>query len=265
MCMGSNPVDGKNLIVTSSEKTEMITRTQATEKFLRRYLGGNDILKGLNRYCLWIGDDEVDDAIKIPDILDRINSCAEYRKNAGRDAKKVAHEPHRFCYRTHNDTDFIAIPKTSSSGRVYVPANIYRAGPVVNVDAFAIYDANSSLLSLLMSKMHNVWLATTSGRLGEGYRYSVKLSYNTFPIPDLTKTNRRTLTQCAANIMLVRESHFPCNLSNLYDPEKMPNDLRAAHDENDETLERIYIGRKFKNDTERLEKLFEMYTKMTAN
>ncbi len=45
----------------------------------------------------------------------------------------------------------------------------------------------------------------------------------------------------------------------------MPEDLRRAHDENDEVLERIYIGRRFRNDTERLEKLFDMYTKMTAN
>ena len=41
-------------------------------------------------------------------------------------------------------------------------------------------------------------------------------------------------------------------------------DLRAAHEHNDEVLERIYIGRRFRNDTERLEKLFELYTKMAA-
>ena len=60
------------------------------------------------------------------------------------------------------------------------------------------------------------------------------------------------------------EAHFPSTIADLYDPEKMPENLRQAHDRNDEVLERIYIGRRFRNDTERLEKLFEMYTKMTA-
>ena len=112
--------------------------------------------------------------------------------------------------------------------------------------------------------MHNVWLATTSGRLGDGYRYSVKLSYNTFPIPHLTEQNKADLTRCAEDILLAREAHFPATIADLYDPETMPDDLRHAHERNDEVLERIYIGRRFKNDTERLEKLFELYTKMTA-
>jgi hypothetical protein len=62
----------------------------------------------------------------------------------------------------------------------------------------------------------------------------------------------------------VREAHFPATIADLYDPDKMPADLLEAHDRNDEVLERIYIGRRFKNDTERLERLFELYTRMTS-
>ena len=113
--------------------------------------------------------------------------------------------------------------------------------------------------------MHNVWLSTTSGRLGEGYRYSVKLSYNNFPIPGFTEKNKADLARCAEDILLAREAHFPATIADLYDPETMPADLRTAHDRNDELLERIYIGRRFRNDTERLEKLFELYTKMTSS
>ena len=64
--------------------------------------------------------------------------------------------------------------------------------------------------------------------------------------------------------MLIREAHFPKTIADLYDRETMPDDLRAAHERNDEVLERIYIGRRFKNDTERLEKLFDLYSKMIA-
>lgn len=96
------------------------------------------------------------------------------------------------------------------------------------------------------------------------YRYSNTLGWNTFPVPTLTEQNKADLTRCAEEILLAREAHFPATTAYLYDPVKMPEDLREAHDPNDETLERIYIGRRSKNDTERLEKLFEVYTQMTA-
>ncbi len=90
------------------------------------------------------------------------------------------------------------------------------------------------------------------------------MGWNTFPIPVLTEKNKADLTRCAEDILLAREAHFPATIADLYDPETMPENLRAAHERNDEVLERIYIGRCFKNDTERLEKLFELYTEMTA-
>ncbi len=88
------------------------------------------------------------------------------------------------------------------------------------------------------------------------------MGWNTFPVPKLTDKNRADLTRCAEDILLAREAHFPATIADLYDPEKMPDDLRAAHDRNDEVLEQIYIGRRFRNDTERLEKLFALYEKM---
>lgn len=117
---------------------------------------------------------------------------------------------------------------------------------------------------MLLSKLHLVWIATVCGKLETRYRYSNTLGWNTFPIPKLTEKNKEDLARCAEDILLAREAHFPATIADLYDPEKMPANLRAAHDRNDEVLERIYIGRRFKNDTERLEKLFELYTKMTA-
>ena len=96
------------------------------------------------------------------------------------------------------------------------------------------------------------------------FSYSNTLGWNTFPVPLLTEQNKVDLTACAENILLAREAHFPATIADLYDPDNMPDNLRQAHERNDEVLERIYIGRRFKNDTERLEKLFDQYTKMTA-
>jgi hypothetical protein len=129
-------------------------------------------------------------------------------------------------------------------------------------EAFGLYDAPLWNMALVASKLHLVWIATVCGKMKTDFRYSNTLGWNTFPVPKLTEHDKANLTRCAEDILLAREAHFPKTIADLYEPEKMPDDLRAAHERNDETLERIYIGRKFKNDTERLEKLFDMYTKM---
>lgn len=97
------------------------------------------------------------------------------------------------------------------------------------------------------------------------FSYSNTLGWNTFPVPPLTESQKASLTRCAEDILLAREAHFPATIADLYDPDNMPDDLRATHERNDEVLERIYIGRRFRNDTERLEKLFEMYTRIKSS
>ena len=119
-------------------------------------------------------------------------------------------------------------------------------------------------MALIASRLHWVWIGTVCVRMRTDFSYSNTLGWNTFPLPKLTEKNKEDLTRCAEDILLAREAHFPATIADLYKPEGMPDDLRAAHDRNDETLERIYIGRRFRNDTERLEKLFELYTKMTT-
>ena len=132
---------------------------------------------------------------------------------------------------------------------------------IVSDSAFALYDAPLWNMALIASRLHLVWIATVCGKLKTDFRYSNTLGWNTFPVPMLTQKNRADLTRCAEDILLAREAHFPATIADLYDPKKtMPENLSHAHDRNDEVLERIYIGRRFKNDTERLEKLFALYT-----
>lgn len=119
-------------------------------------------------------------------------------------------------------------------------------------------------MALIASRLHLVWIATVCGKMKTDFRYSNTMGWNTFPVPKLTEQNKADLTRCAEAILLAREAHFPATIADLYDPDAMPDNLREAHEANDETLERIYIGRRFRNDTERLEKLFELYTRMTA-
>jgi len=159
----------------------------------------------------------------------------------------------------------VARPSVSSEDREFLPATILDANSVISNRNYGIYDGPLWTLALLVSRLQWVWADTICGKLELRFSYTNALGWNAFPVPTLTEKNKADLTRCAEDILLAREARFPATIADLYDPAAMPPDLRAAHERNDEVLERIYIGRRFRNDTERLEKLFELYTKMTAD
>ena len=179
-------------------------------------------------------------------------------------ARKMAERPHQFREMNKPKQSMIVTPRVSSEGRAYLPVGLLAAPKVISDRNFALYDAPLWNIALIASRLHWVWVAAVCVRLEMRFPYSNTLGWNTFPVPTLTEKNKADLTRCAEDILLAREAHFPATIADLYDPENMPADLREAHERNDEVLERIYIGRRFRNDTERLEKLFDLYTKMTA-
>ena len=190
----------------------------------------------------------------------------EFRAGSkAKETRPAAHYPHRFRQiQGKPGNQSVIVPIHSSESRTYLPVGLLPTGGIISNAAYGLYDAPLWNLAIIASRLHLVWIATVCGKLKTDFRYSNTLGWNTFPVPPLTERNKADLTRCAEDILLAREHHFPATIADLYDPDKMPADLRAAHDRNDEVLERIYIGRRFRNDTERLEKLFELYTKMTA-
>ena len=263
--LGSSPIDGGALCFDKTEYDRLLKVDPSAEKFVKPFLGGGDFIKGTKRFCLWIEDDDVDEAIKIPSILAKIEDCRSYRKSAGRDAQKAASTPHRFFYRKYKCENAVICPMTSSAKRQYLPVGYASAGSVISNGALVSYGAPGYLVSILASRLHTCWLDITSAKMRNDYRYSINLTYMTFPVPTLTEKNKLDLTRCAEDILLAREKHFPATIADLYKSDAMPENLKQAHEKNDETLERIYIGRRFNNDTERLEKLFQLYTKMTSS
>ncbi|MBN8605254.1 MAG: class I SAM-dependent DNA methyltransferase, partial [Planctomycetes bacterium] len=263
---GGKPVDGGHLLLSADEKRTLIKECNDAEQFIFRVYGAEEYTNGKIRHCLWISDLCSDSALKIPGIAKRIASVADMRASSPKPAtNRAAATPYRFDEVKQTGNEQIAlIPTLTSETREYIPAGLLPAGTIVTNLAFAIYEPSLVDLSLLNSKLHFVWISTVCGQLETRYRFSNVLGWNTFPVPPLAEENRADLARCAQDILLAREAHWPATIAELYDPGKMPDDLRAAHDRNDETLERIYIGRRFKNDTERLEKLFQLYTEMTA-
>ncbi len=232
----------------------------------KRFLGSTQFINGIERYCLWLGDEDVEIARNFPEVVRRLESvCRDRLETTDTAVNKLALRPHQFRERKGDEASKIFIPIVSSVNRSYLPCGIASSDTVPSNKAFYIADGLTWSLSILVSRLHLSWIATVCGRLRNDYSYSNILGWNTFPIPKLTEQNMTDLTRCAESILLAREAHFPKTIADLYDPDEMPDDLRRAHEENDEVLERIYIGRRFRNDTERLEKLFDLYTKMTAD
>ncbi len=265
MPKGNMPYDNGHLLLSYEETKDLINRYPVSISFIRKIVGSAEMIKGIERYCLWIEDNALKDAIKIPDIYERIEKVKKIRTaSPDKSGKLLASKAHQFREMHTARKHTIVVASVSSEKRPYLPLDLCDYGVIVSNLAFALYDAPLWNMALIASRLHLVWIATVCGQLETRLRYSNALGWNTFPIPSLTEKNKADLTRCAEDILLAREAHFPATIADLYNPDKMPENLRHAHERNDEVLERIYIGRRFKNDTERLEKLFELYTKMTA-
>ena len=265
MKFGNKPVDGGHLLLSGHDVEELGLSDSQKRRFIKKNLGGAEFIRGIERYCLWIEDEDLKSALEVPGIKSRINAVREKRlASTDKAANDMAARAHQMREMNIGRSHTIVAAAISSENRQFLPCGLIDSQTTINNKNYALYDAPLWNLALLVSRLHWVWVGTVCVRLEMRFSYSNTLGWNTFPVPKLTEKNKADLTHSAEDILLAREAHFPATIADLYDPEKMPADLRAAHDRNDEVLERIYIGRRFKNDTERLEKLFELYTKMTA-
>lgn len=252
------------LLMDRSEM-EKICESGLDSKNVKVFKGSDELISGKQRHCLWFPDDNDYLKCNVGEVLSRIGSVREKRlKSPDPMAVKMADTAHQFREMNIAKKYSIAVPVVSSEARKYLPVDIEDNNVVFSNAIFALYDAPLYNFAIIASSIHLVWIATVCGKLETRFRYSNTLGWNTFPVPPLTEKNKADLSHTAMEILLAREAHFPASIADLYDPETMPANLREAHEKNDEVLERIYIGRRFRNDTERLQKLFELYVTMTS-
>lgn len=262
MDYGSKAADGGNLIMSETEKNDIINENNS--ELLKTLIGSQEFINGEERFCLWITDKNFDIALSCPKIRTRIEAVRNMRLNSPKQATiKDADRPHQFSEIRYQPTDAIIVPSVSSERREYIPIGFVDKNTVISNSAFAVYDAELWLFSLLTSKIHNVWVRTVGGRLEERIRYSATLCYNTFPFPKITKEQKEHLTELAEEVLLTRENHTEMTLGEMYNPETMPDDLKQAHHALDIAVEQCYRPEPFTSDDERLEYLFKLYEKMT--
>ena len=259
---GSGALDGGNLILSNEEKAQLILADERVKPFVRSYTGSNEFINGIERYCLWIEDNELEQALTIPLLKERIDAVKEFRSNAGTRAQTAISRPHKFAWINKPKQSQIIIPTVSSERREYIPMGFSDVSVIVSNSASIVHDPEPYVFALLQSKMHMVWVKTIAGKLEERIRYTSAICYNTFPVPKLMKASIFKLNESAFKILAVRESYSHLSLAQLYDPKKMPFDLKQAHKENDSLVEKLYKSSDFKTDEERLERLFHYYETM---
>ena len=261
--LGSAAYDGGFLMVSEEERQEEIKKDPTIDNYLKRFVGSLEFIRGVNRFCIWISDDQITEAKKIPFIAERLNAVAEFRSKSGRGKTfEFAQWPHKFAEDRHDDSPSLIVPIVTSERRKYLTLGFLTNKELIPNSARAIYNSSPYLFSVLSSNIHMIWVKAVGGRLRTDIRYSAGVCYNSFAFPSISNQRKEELTQCTFRILEEREKHPEKTLAQLYDPDKMPEGLKEAHRLNDEAVERCYRSTLFNSDEERLEYLFKLYEKM---
>lgn len=262
MIQGNIALDNGFLQLTAEEKDVLISQYPNSKVLVRKIYGSRELINDMERYCLWISNDKLNLAMSIKPIRERIENIRAIRLKGATNAKSCADRPHQFCMTNTAKNSQIILPIVSSERRDYIPMAYKDKSAIVTHAAQVILDAELYVFSILNSKMQMIWVRSLAGKLEMRFRYSAGICWYSFPFPNISKHRKEELTQSALNIIDERLKYSEKTLSELYDPDKMPEGLREAHHQNDLAVERCYRSNPFSSDEERLEYLFKLYETM---
>lgn len=261
---GNIPNDGQKLMLDFNEKNHLIKKYPILGKNIKKFIGPQEFIKGKSRWILWIEDRDLPRLSNIPEVKEKLKAVQLIRSKSTKKTTRniLSKKPHLYELSTYCKMNSIFIPRTSSENREYIPMGFLSKNDIVG-DAQAIYDPPTYIFAIISSRMHMTWVRTVAGRLKTDYRYSSALCYNTFPFPNITETQKETLEEHVFNVLAAREEHPDKTMAQLYDPDKMPDNLREAHAAMDLAVEQCYRKQPFTSDEKRLEYLFKLYEEMT--
>ena len=264
---GSMPRDGGGFVLTDEEKEELIKKEPLSEKWIHPYIGAYEFLNNKSRWCLWLMGANPHELKQCPTVMKRIEFVKKFRlESKAEGTRKFAETPTIFCQIAQPNSDYIAIPKTSSEKRKYIPIGFLDKNIIASDLLFLIPDANIYHFGILTSNVHNAWMRTLCGRLKSDYRYAKDIVYNNFPWPSPTKEQQAKIEKTAQSILTAREKYKDCSLADLYDEVTMPPELRKAHQLNDKAVMEAYgFWGKVKTESECVAELMKMYQKLVEN
>ena len=263
MVYGNMPLEGGYLKINEQEYNELINSNINLKKFIRPLIGGDEFIRGVKRWCIWIDDNDLDEAKSINELDTRIRKVFNFRKNGGNVARSLVNRSHQFRYRHEAKKHFILIPCTTTSSRTYLPIGFFDKTFIAMNSAQIIYDSTIFIFSILSSKIHMLWAKNVGGKLRTGVRYSTKLCYNTFPINLLKEEEKEIdkLENMSLKILEEREKFPEIPIIDLYG-KNMPSSLKKIHEENDDLVNEIFF-RKYSSEEDIMKLLFSMYEDLT--
>ncbi len=265
--IGNKPIDGGNYLFTPEEKTAFLAAEPAAEPYFRRWLGSEEFINGIERWCLLLKDCPPDQLRRMPEAVKRVEAVRKVRQESkSLPTKKLAATPTRFHVENFPTTPFLVIPEVSSERRQYIPMAFMSPEEAVCSNKVRLLpSATLYHFGVLTSAMHMDWMRHVTGRLKSDYQYSVKLVYNNFPWPTEVADKKKAAVEAAAQAVLdVRAKYTTSTLADLYDPTTMPPDLVKAHADLDRAVDRCYRAAPFTSDRQRVEFLFALYESIAA-
>jgi len=258
---GSKPSDGGHLIV---ELEELPPADDPATKYLRPFIGAQELIHGEQRFCVWMEAPDAD-AVKHSEWLrNRLAAVRQFRADStAADTRKLASLPWRFFRTPQPRVPYIAIPRHVSQNREWFTVR-YESPDVIASDAlFTVVDPDGLLFSILSSAMFTAWLRTVGGRIKSDLRFSGPMVYNTFPLPHLTDDQRELIIAAGKGLVAARENHPSLSLADLYNPLSIPSNILAAHRVIDLAVDRVFTSRgRPSTVTDRMRILFLAYEAM---
>jgi len=266
MKYGSMPIDNGNLILSKVQKNELLSDEPEVESFIRRYMGGDEFINNIERYCLWLVDCPPNLLRKMKKVHERVEKNREYRLASGREAtKKLAEKASLFGEIRQPSTSYMLVPKVSSENRRYMPIGFCKPEIIASGSSLIVPNANTYHFGILQSAMHMAWMRQVCGRMKSDYQYSAGIVYNNFPWPEKPTEKQKQAIEDAAQAVLTARAQFPeSTLADLYDPLTMPPVLLKAHQQLDKAVDAAYGKTNFQTEAQRVAFLFELYQKYTS-
>lgn len=267
MNYGSMPNDGGNLLMNSDEKNDLETKCPEAKKYIRKFVMGDELINNIPRFCLWLKDIAPDELRSLPLVMARVDLVKKMRASSTRPATNIlALTPTCFGEIRQPKGNYIAIPRVSSENRKYIPIAILDSSIIAGDKVYTIENGSLYHFGILTSKMHMDWMRLTAGRLESRYSYSNSITYNNYPWPEKpTDKQISSIEEKAQKVMDVRNEYPNSSLADLYDPLTMPPSLVKAHNELDKAVDLAYRSQPFTSEAKRMEFLFELYEKYTAD
>ena len=265
MYLGNKPADGGNLILSPEERNHLISKFPDLIPYVREYVGSDEYIKNKIRYCLWLVD-ATQNILDNPEIAKRLTAVRDMRlRSSAKPTRDKASSPHLFFFVSQPDTNYLLVPSTSSERRRYVPIGFLNPNVIASNSTTIIANATLYHLGILESSVHMGWMRTVAGRLEMRYRYSNAIVYNTFPWPTPTDDQKAAIERTAQGILDARALYPDKSLADLYNPDKMPPELKAAHEANDKAVMDAYGFSYDMTEPQLVAELMKMYQELTAN